>query len=375
MSRLLLGVTLERICKAILLLCLIHFLILMILYFNVYAQHLDFFSRLGTKNSTRPHPYYNFSRPNGTAPSYTAPAGSTGELLPPSTGPESNQSISEKPLPPCPEDPPALVGPMLIEFKSAINLERVKKENPDVREGGKYIPSDCKAKQRVAIIIPFRYREHHLNYWLHYLHPILRRQRANYGIYIIIQNGDDTFNKGKLMNIGFLEALKEEPYDCFIFSDIDLVPMDDRNLYRCYNQPRHYITAMDKFGFRLPYVNYFGGVTGLSKAQFLKINGFSNEFWGWGGEDDDFYSRVTLTGMKVARPHIQIGKYRMIKHARDKHNEDNPQRFVKIRNTKMTMLKDGLNSLQYQVINKVKYPLYTNITVDVGKSPPMSAQG
>ncbi|XP_030061899.1 beta-1,4-galactosyltransferase 2 [Microcaecilia unicolor] len=370
MSRLLLGVTLERICKAVLLLCLVHFLIMMILYFDVYAQHLDFFSRFSAKNATRAHPYYNFSRPNGTAPSYAAPAGGAG-----STRPESNQLVSEKPLPPCPEVPPALVGRLLIEFGSTMTMERVQRENPDVKEGGKYIPSDCRAKQRVAIIIPFRHRDHHLKYWLYYLHPILRRQRISFGIYIISQNGEDTFNRAKLLNIGFLEALKEEPYDCFIFSDVDLVPMDDRNLYHCYDQPRHFAIAMDKFGFRLPYAGYFGGVSGLSKTQFLKINGFPNEYWGWGGEDDDIYNRITLNGMKVSRPDIRIGRYRMIKHERDKHNEANPQRFTKIQNTKMTMKRDGINSLQYHVINVAKHPLYTNITVDIGKPPARPPRG
>lgn len=65
------------------------------------------------------------------------------------------------------------------------------------------------------------------------------------------QHGEDTFNRAKLLNVGFLEALKEDAtYDCFIFSDVDLVPMDDRNLYRCGDQPRHFAVAMDKFGFR-----------------------------------------------------------------------------------------------------------------------------
>lgn len=38
---------------------------------------------------------------------------------------------------------------------------------------------------------------------------------------------------------------------------------------------------------RLPYKDIFGGVSALTKDQFIKVNGFSNEFWGWGGEDDD----------------------------------------------------------------------------------------
>lgn len=105
MTRLLLGVTLERICKAVLLLCLLHFVIIMILYFDVYAQHLDFFSRFNARNASRAHPFSNFSRPNGTVPSY-APAGA--EAPSPSAKPSTNQSATEKPLQPCQEMPPGL---------------------------------------------------------------------------------------------------------------------------------------------------------------------------------------------------------------------------------------------------------------------------
>lgn len=43
--------------------------------------------------------------------------------------------------------------------------------------------------------------------------------------------------------------------------------------------------------FRLPYNEFFGGVSGLTVEQFRKINGFPNAFWGWGGEDDDLWNR------------------------------------------------------------------------------------
>ncbi|KFV11407.1 Beta-1,4-galactosyltransferase 2 [Pterocles gutturalis] len=307
MTRLLLGVTLERICKAVLLLCLLHFVIIMILYFDVYAQHLDFFSRFNKRNASRAHPFSNSSRPNGTVPSY-GPAGAEAP------------SPSAKPSPPCcllcqpgqewwvtvtltMSHPAGITLLSLLQSSSPMSMERVQRENPDVRQGGKYTPPDCLPRQN----------------------PILRRQKVAYGIYIINQFGEDTFNRAKLLNVGFLEALKDdEEYDCFIFSDVDLIPMDDRNLYRCYEQPRHFAVGMDKFG--LPYAGYFGGVSGLSKSQFLKINGFPNEYWGWGGEDDDIFNRISLNGMKVSRPDIRIGRYRMIKHERDKHNEPNPQR-------------------------------------------------
>jgi hypothetical protein len=44
--------------------------------------------------------------------------------------------------------------------------------------------------------------------------------------------------------------------------------------------------------FRLAYEGYAGGVLTVSRDQYEAINGFSNEFWGWGGEDDDLTNRL-----------------------------------------------------------------------------------
>uniref|UniRef100_E9Q8H8 UDP-Gal:betaGlcNAc beta 1,4- galactosyltransferase, polypeptide 2 n=1 Tax=Mus musculus TaxID=10090 RepID=E9Q8H8_MOUSE len=180
MSRLL-GGTLERVCKAVLLLCLLHFLVAVILYFDVYAQHLAFFSRFSTRSPA--HALYpaassstNCSRPNATAASSGLP-----EV--PSARPGPTAPV----IPPCPDVPPGLVGRVVIEFTSPMPLERVQRENPGVLLGGRYSPPDCTPAQTVAVIIPFRHREHHLRYWLHYLHPMLRRQRLRYGVYVINQ--------------------------------------------------------------------------------------------------------------------------------------------------------------------------------------------
>nr|XP_010965672.1 PREDICTED: beta-1,4-galactosyltransferase 1 [Camelus bactrianus] len=255
---------------------------------------------------------------------------------------------------------------MMIEFNMPVDLKLVEKQNPEVKLGGRYAPKDCISPHKVAIIIPFRNRQEHLKYWLYYLHPILQRQQLDYGIYVINQAGESMFNRAKLLNVGFQEALKDYDYNCFVFSDVDLIPMNDHNAYRCFSQPRHISVAMDKFGFSLPYLQYFGGVSALSKQQFLTINGFPNNYWGWGGEDDDIFNRLAFKGMSVSRPNAVIGKCRMIRHSRDKKNEPNPQRFDRIAHTKETMLSDGLNTLTYLVLDVQRYPLYTKITVDIG---------
>ena len=49
--------------------------------------------------------------------------------------------------------------------------------------------------------------------------------------------------------------------------------------------------VFNSFACRLPYSTIFGGAGSLTKEHFKLINGFSNKFWGWGGEDDDLYNR------------------------------------------------------------------------------------
>ncbi|KAK7137703.1 hypothetical protein R3I94_013376 [Phoxinus phoxinus] len=319
----------------------------------------------------------------------------------------TNFTETERKLETCPDNPPHLVGPLRVEFSDPVTLDLVRSDNSVLQPGGRFKPRDCIAQQKVAMIIPFRNRDEHLKYWLYYLHPILQRQELDYGVYIINQAessdadsvvthfdinpehgsrtkngivtsktgnivhkraaGEETFNRAKLLNIGYAEALKEYDYDCFVFSDVDLIPMDDRNFYKCYSQPRHLSVSMDKFGFRLPYTQYFGGVSSLSKEQFLKINGFPNNYWGWGGEDDDIFNRVASKGMTISRPDAIIGKCRMIRHERDRQNDPNPQRFDRIAHTRETMGKDGINSLTYTVVKVEKDQLFTKITVDVGK--------
>lgn len=76
---------------------------------------------------------------------------------------------------------------MLIEFNIPVDLKLVEQQNPKVKLGGRYSPTDCISPHKVAIIIPFRNRQEHLKYWLYYLHPILQRQQLDYGIYVINQ--------------------------------------------------------------------------------------------------------------------------------------------------------------------------------------------
>ncbi|CAN9515225.1 unnamed protein product [Ophioblennius macclurei] len=346
---------LHRTCKLVVLLCFLHISVTVVFYVRSLDIRFAFVQNQQSHNRSTRLPS---ARDNKDA--------KPGQGSPDPRPPEVKAAPATE-LKTCPETSPLLVGPLRVEFNMPVSLEKVKKDNPQVEVGGRFRPPDCVALHKVAIIIPFRKREEHLKYWLYYLHPILQRQQLDYGVYVINQDGDEVFNRAKLLNVGYTEALKDYDYDCFVFSDVDLIPMDDRNTYRCFSQPRHLSVSMDKFGFRLPYNQYFGGVSSMSKEQYRKINGFPNNYWGWGGEDDDIYNRLASKGMSISRATGDIGKCRMIRHSRDKQNEPNPQRFDRIAHTRDTMMRDGINSLSYKVIAKQKLDLYTMITVDVGK--------
>ncbi|XP_070819562.1 beta-1,4-galactosyltransferase 1 [Chaetodon trifascialis] len=366
---------LHRTCKLVVLLCFLHISVTVVFYVRSLDIRFAFVQNQQTNNNvTQTVPVRNpeFTpkpEPVQAETKKEVPAEVQQQEQKPAEHQAEEKKVEEpvKKLERCPETSPVLVGPLRVEFNTPVNLEQVKKDNPNVQPGGRFRPKDCEALQKVAIIIPFRHRDEHLKYWLHYLHPILQRQQLDYGVYVINQDGDEVFNRAKLLNVGYAEALKEYDYNCFVFSDVDLIPMDDRNTYKCFSQPRHLSVSMDKFGFRLPYNQYFGGVSSLSKEQYVKINGFPNNYWGWGGEDDDIYNRLASKGMSISRPDGETGRCRMIRHERDKQNEPNPQRFDRIAHTRETMYKDGINSLSYQVVKVERFDLFTKITVDVGK--------
>ncbi|XP_069073931.1 beta-1,4-galactosyltransferase 3 isoform X1 [Pleurodeles waltl] len=273
-------------------------------------------------------------------------------------------------LPNCPDRSPYLVGPITVTFTSVPSVKQIQMKNPLVTAGGMYHPPNCEPRYRTAVLIPHRNREAHLRYLLYYLHPFLQRQQLQYGIYVIHQAGNATFNRAKLLNVGVREAMKDEDWDCLFLHDVDLIPENDHNLYICDPwSPKHASIAMNKFGYSLPYPQYFGGVSALSPDMYMKMNGFPNEYWGWGGEDDDIATRVRLAGMKISRPPVSVGHYKMVKHKGDKGNEENPHRFDLLIRTQRMWTQDGMNSLSYTLISKELHPLYTNITADIGFDP------
>ncbi|KAI8126998.1 hypothetical protein FF38_08662 [Lucilia cuprina] len=227
---------------------------------------------------------------------------------------------------------------------------------PLLEPGGAFKPKDCIARHHVAIVVPFRDRYAHLSIFLRNIHPFLMQQHIAYRIFIVEQTNGKPFNRAALMNIGFLEAMKLYKWDCFIFHDVDLLPLDNRNLYNCPRQPRHMSVAIDKFNYKLPYRTIFGGVSAMTREHFLTVNGFSNSYFGWGGEDDDMSNRLRNANLFIARYPINIARYMMLKHQKEKAN---PKRYENLVNGINKIGNDGLNSIKYDIYSYKSYPTFS----------------
>lgn len=237
-----------------------------------------------------------------------------------------------------------------------------------VQDGGWWSPRYCRRNKTVAIVIPFRDRLDHLAVLLRHLHPILRRQQLHYRIFVIQQDKEYTFNRGKLVNVGVREALKLYPFNCIVIHDVDLIPEDDRIDYSCSRSPLQLAMAIDKFNYQKIYEAHFGGVSSMTTRHYIMVNGFSNSIWNWGGEDDALSFRLNANGLKKINENITTARYTMLKHddkqkAQTKKEEKETDRAfhysISHRHT------DGYNSVVYRVNEIRAEPLYTLIDVNL----------
>ncbi|KAK3590898.1 hypothetical protein CHS0354_020874 [Potamilus streckersoni] len=276
----------------------------------------------------------------------------------------SRQNRSALPL--CPEQPPHLVGKMNI--KPTITLQEVTNEESlrNLSYGGRYAPPYCQAREKTAIIIPYRDRKEHIDILVRHLHTVLQRQQLEYGIYVVEMALPTQFNRGLLANAGVRTARGISSYTCYIIHDVDSLMTDDRNLYRCGSQPIHFMTGSTKYKYNgIPYPGFHGGIVGFTPEQYKTVNGFSNLYFGWGSEDDDLGIRVQKSGMIFVRPKEEIGMYVALPHVRDVSNQENPNSYGLVRNVSARQMQDGVETIRFKRFALEYQQLYTWLLIGV----------
>jgi hypothetical protein len=99
----------------------------------------------------------------------------------------------------------------------------------------------------------------------------------------------------------------------------------------------------------------------------VAVNGFSNRFWGWGGEDDDLYDRLRSKNLTVRRHRpLRQMRYTMLPHDTAKPNPDRKRILQENQfNASKAMMADGLITLKYRILDLQFKSLSTHIFVEI----------
>jgi len=152
----------------------------------------------------------------------------------------------------------------------------------------------------VAVIVPFRIqkgqnREWELTQFIPHMEKMMDELKTDndlddYRIYVIEQDQSlKKFNRGLLLNIG--AHLSDKGHSTIILHDVDLLPQEDIKEWYSFQPTKFPLHIAACWKERYDSKSYFGGVVSFNRNLFEEINGFPNNFWGWGGEDDALLDR------------------------------------------------------------------------------------
>jgi len=212
-------------------------------------------------------------------------------------------------------------------------------------------------------VVPYRDRAAHLRqfvpHMLAYFQRAERDRYVAYSIHIVEQHGDARFNRGKLKNCGFALAAKHSDY--VVFHDVDYLPLSADYSYSA--NPARLIWHGLMWG--ESYEKFFGGVVMFTPEIFGRINGYSNNYWGWGFEDTEMLLRLKIAGIDFDK---RDGRFLALAHKNDREHADgtpsaeglhNQALFLQRRkNIDPLFREDGINSLSYELVSS------TNVRAD-----------
>jgi len=216
--------------------------------------------------------------------------------------------------------------------------------------------------RNIVFIFPYRDRIQHFKKQTQHLRRITRPD-WNVTVFVIHQGDNDSFRRAWLLNIGIYEAMQLFPDDtCVVTHDIDMLASKEVDYGWC-EKPTQPCSELKCHGNSVPYNSYSGGVIQASLSHWKKINGYTNEAYGWGGEDDDLFHRFRLnnfiSGSSVRRPAKGNGKCDCLHDKDHTKRARHPTMYNHIVKKIQRMSRgstewktDGLNSVSYSVEQK-----------------------
>ena len=205
------------------------------------------------------------------------------------------------------------------------------------------------------------------------------KSRDDYGTLpkLIQQPNSDMakFNLGILKNIGFdiaSKIMKNKKNAYYILSDVDLLPSENlvTDYLRFPENPIHLGNKGTRYNMDGKDQSFLGGVISVNKKDFIKANGYPNNFWGWGGEDNALNRRLRDSKIKVYKstePVIDLEKLTLDEKLTKLRTEKTKEmrKIEKLEEDKSTWKENGLSSLEgtYKITKKLKAKNITHIRV------------
>lgn len=145
-----------------------------------------------------------------------------------------------------------------------------------------------------VIVIPFRRREPHLEIFIQDAVPMFQKYLTPFKVVVVEQEDGKLFNRGQLINIGFNEYKYSTKY---VFThDVDICPSE-----KCVREIYSKIPTTDIMGIYTSYWDTLGGIIKMSASTYVGINGFPNNYWGWGVEDKALQNRAEICGKTISK--------------------------------------------------------------------------
>jgi len=236
-------------------------------------------------------------------------------------------------------------------------------DDNETRDMLSLIPNDRpKLDSPVVIIVPIMDRSIQLRRFLEHLCEFWASQRAPLNIVAVEQRANMSFSRSWLFNVGFhYTTLMNISAQCIALHDVDHLPMPGVVYDNC-TVPIHLSSESEQFDWGVPYNSFSGGVFLASPHDWKQINGMSNEFRGWGGEDDELFYRFRRAGLtdgplRPFRPMRDMGKFRenTLNHMRKQRIPSEYNANVNLLNEMASGSKDpsldGLAQTRYSVLD------------------------
>ena len=164
---------------------------------------------------------------------------------------------------------------------------------------------------KLGVCVPYRNREAHLKEFVPKVGAYLESKGIDYCMYFAHQVDDKLFNRGATKNVAAKHAF-EDGCDYIVWHDIDMIPEEGCDYSYPSKTPIHIATNISQMEYKLKYQEYFGGAVLFNKEQVERTNGYSNDYWDWGMEDDDLFWRCYLEGYANVSE-LDLGKQSFVK--------------------------------------------------------------